>query len=51
MVVEDPGSQQMLPECADSSGDRLPGVVGVVDVIWVGSLDLKSAQKDKRRKI
>ena len=50
-MVKDPRSQQILPECSDSSGDRLPGVVGVVDVIRVGSLDLKFAHKEKSRKI
>ena len=33
LVVKHSGIQQVLPECGDCSGDSLPGVVTVADVI------------------
>ena len=41
LMVEHSGRKHVLPECADRSGDGLPGEVAVADVIWVRSLDLR----------
>ena len=33
LMVEHSGRQQVLPECADRSGDGLPGTITIADVV------------------